>query len=113
VIALAVGAAGGIGAMLRFVLDGVFGRWLGRRLPWATLVINVTGSFLLGLLSGLVGHRWELVLGTGLCGGYTTFGTACWESAELRREGRARAGGLYAVGTLAASLAAAAIGLAI
>ena len=77
-----VALAGGLGAVVRFLLD----TWIGRRsqdspVPLGTMVINVTGSFLLGLLIGWWMFRtgdpgWRLVLGTGFLGGYTTFSTA-------------------------------------
>lgn len=90
---IAVGSA--VGGNLRY--------WLGRSLdnrqwpggvPWGTFVINVSGSFLLGFfavvfLERLAPARRELylLLGTGLCGGYTTFSTFEWETYKLVREG--------------------------
>lgn len=49
----AVALAGGVGAALRFVVDGVVGDLVGRRWPWGIAVVNVSGSFLLGLVTGL------------------------------------------------------------
>ena len=67
--------------------------------PWGTLVVNVTGCFMIGLLHGLFVDRWvpaeeyRLALLVGFLGGYTTFSTFGWETAELLRDGRyARAG---------------------
>ncbi|MBF4572312.1 fluoride efflux transporter CrcB [Herbiconiux sp. VKM Ac-1786] len=113
---LAVAAAGGVGAALRFVLDGVVRARIRSSYPVGVTIINVTGSFLLGLLTGLalsrlVSDEWLLVLGTGLLGGYTTFSTASFETVrllQLRRPGAALANGL---GMLVASVAVATLGL--
>lgn len=113
---LAMSLAGGLGAAVRFVVDGtVAARWH-RSVPAGTALINVTGSLLLGLLTGWVlaagaSATWTLVLGTGFLGGYTTFSTAMVESARLARAGRLGAAlGLAGV-TWASALAAAALGL--
>ncbi|MBM9469083.1 fluoride efflux transporter CrcB [Nakamurella leprariae] len=114
--ALAI-VAGGVGAVLRFVVDGLLrARWPGR-LPWPTAVINVSGSLVLGLLTGLVAAgvpgSWALVLGTGLCGGWTTFSTASFETVRLLQQRRWGAGAGYLLGSLILSIAAAAIGFAV
>ena len=89
VVLLAVG--GGAGANARY--------WLGRLVawvqgpvafPWATLLINVSGSVVLGLVAAAyLGHpdparrNWYLLLGTGFCGGFTTFSTFSYETLKL------------------------------
>ncbi len=115
-VVLGVAAAGAAGAVARFVLDGlVKSRW--RHLfPLGTVVINVTGSLLLGVLTGLVLFRGapdevRVVLGTGFCGGYTTFGTASFETVRLLQRRARGAAALNAVGTTALGAAAAALGL--
>jgi len=107
--------AGSFGAISRFVLDGVIRAKYNHTFPWATFIINVTGSFILGVVSGLLLRHQGLsdlgmVIGTGFCGGYTTFSTANFETVRLleRRE-YARAFG-NAVGGLLATVAAAALG---
>ena len=115
---LAVAAGGFVGAPSRYLLDRyISGRALSGR-PWGTLVINVTGSLLLGFLTGLTmtGHLSEIgkaLLGTGFCGAYTTFSTFTFESVRLLEDGRI----VDAVGNVvisaAVGLAAAAAGLAI
>ena len=113
---LLMALAGGAGATARFVLDGLIRRRWDGGYPWATLVINVSGSLLLGLLTGLVLYRGasldlRLVLGTGFCGGYTTFSTASFEAVRLQqRESGLRAMSYVAL-TVAGTLAAAALGL--
>lgn len=85
---VALCVAGGIGAALRFVMDGLIRARFHTVFPFGTAFINVSGSFVLGLLSGLVlaallSEDWELVLGTGIMGGYTTFSTASIETMRL------------------------------
>jgi fluoride exporter len=109
--------AGGAGAAGRFAADGAIKARVGDAFPWSTLVINVTGSLVLGVLTGLAlrhGAPGDLrtVLGTGFCGGYTTFGTASVETVRLARRGSWTAFG-YAVGGLTLALGAAAVGLAV
>jgi len=107
--------AGGLGAVCRLVVDGaVRARW--GRGPYGTLVINVGGSLLLGLLSGLVLFHgvppaWRSVLGTGFCGGYTTFSTASFETVRLIQERRPVAAVLNGAGSLVLTVLAGGLGL--
>lgn len=86
---LAICVAGGVGSALRFVVDGAIRARFKTVFPFGTAVINVSGSLVLGLLTGLVlsalllPQDWELVLGTGVMGGYTTFSTASLETVRL------------------------------
>lgn len=106
-----VALAGGLGASLRLVTDGVMRSLAGARLPWGTLLINVLGSAGLGVLTGSgVGPQTTSIVGTGLLGGFTTFSTASFESAALVLDKRGISAILYAVGTLVLSIAAAALG---
>ena len=110
-------AAGAIGAVTRFVLDSsIKQRWTSS-FPLATVVINVTGSLLLGVLAGLVlfhgqPSAWQTIVGTGFCGGYTTFSTASFETVRLVQLGRRGSALLNALGSLVLSVAACAAGLA-
>ncbi len=68
---VAVGLAGGVGSGLRFLADGAVRALLGERLPWGTMLVNATGSLLLGLLTGASTNRlpaWWVVVGAGLLG---------------------------------------------
>ncbi len=118
---LLLAVAGGIGAATRFVVDAVVARHNPFRVPLGTLLINVTGSLLLGVLTGWVlygaggdpARAVKAVLGTGFCGGYTTFSTASVESLRLGLAEGTSAGVTYASVTLVGSLVAAALGLAL
>lgn len=108
--------AGGGGAVARFVADGLIRTVLGRRFPWGTLVINATGSFILGVLAGLVLYHHsdtslKLIMGTGFCGGFTTFSTASFESVRLIEEERYGAAFLQVLGNLCFCLIGAAAGI--
>lgn len=112
----AVALAGGLGAVARLVLDGVLKARVRVSFPLGTTVINVTGSFLLGLVTGLaLAHglppEWRAVLGTGFLGGYTTFSTASYETVRLAQQRRYRAALFNGVGMLVLALAAAGLGL--
>ena len=116
VTALLVCFAGGLGAALRLVLDGLIRDRFRSTYPVGTTLINITGSLLLGLLAGLsagqlVPHQWQLIIGTGLLGGYTTFSTASFETVALIEDHRYVVAALNGFGLLIASTAAAAIGL--
>lgn len=110
--------AGAAGAVTRFLVDAEVKRRLPTPFPWATFGINVTGSLLLGVLAGAVlfhdqPSAWQTVLGTGFCGGYTTFSTASFETVRLvqqKAHGRAL---LNALGSLIASVAGFAGGFAL
>ncbi|PPF50421.1 MULTISPECIES: CrcB family protein [unclassified Rathayibacter] len=115
---LAVAVAGGVGAAARLVVDGVARSLVPARWPVGTALINVSGSLLLGVVTGLVlagvlDPVWRAVLGTGVLGGFTTFSTASVETARLLLDRRWAAGLGYGVGTAALAVAAAAAGLAL
>lgn len=114
---LGVAVAGGAGAAVRMFLDGVLKSALGTRAPWATGIINLSGSLLLGFLAGLVaahavGPDTQAILGVGFLGGYTTFSTASVETYRLLQERRWTVALLYAVGMAVLASVAAALGLA-
>ncbi|MGO2186795.1 MAG: fluoride efflux transporter FluC [Microbacterium gubbeenense] len=112
-LALAVGAAGGVGSMLRYLVDNSVPARLRRRYPWGILLVNLTGSFALGAMTGAVSGDWATILGAGLLGGYTTFSTASVDAARLLLERRITAAVLGSVATLAACVAVAGGGYAL
>lgn len=109
-----IALAGGAGAASRFLLDTLIARYNRLNTPLGTIVINVSACFILGLATGAgIDHSlaklWVSIIGTGFCGGFSTFSTASVEGARLFMSGRARAGlihggGMLLLGTLAASL---------
>lgn len=107
-----IALAGGFGAGLRYLIDLAVTRRTGARFPWGTLIVNVTGSFALGVVAGLTTDATVLaVVGSGLLGGYTTFSAVAATSAVMADEGRGVPAALNTFGTLAATIAAAALGL--
>ncbi|HUB93661.1 MAG TPA: fluoride efflux transporter CrcB [Verrucomicrobiae bacterium] len=117
-IAIWVSLAGGVGAVARFVLDGHIRSRDHRRytLPWGTTLINASGSLVLGVLTGLVLYHHtsaslKLILGTGFCGGYTTFSTASFETVRLFEERRVSAAYWHLVTNVSLTLSLAALGL--
>jgi len=88
-----IGACGGLGALARFLIDTGLRRLWSTRFPIATLLVNVSGSGVLGfvLVSVADGGIAGAAVGIGFCGGYTTFSTAMVEVAVLMRERRVSA----------------------
>ena len=115
-LALAVSLAAGAGAVLRYVVDQlVRGRHV-MDFPFGTLLVNATGSLLLGVVTGLSLHHGfdaelTVVLSAGLAGGYTTLSTWAWESVALLENGALVQSLANALGTILICLATAAIGL--
>jgi fluoride exporter len=111
-----VALAGGAGAVARYCLDAAVQRRVRRATPFGTITVNVLGSFVLGVISGLVVHHQlsvevERVIGVGFCGGLTTFSTASFETVRLLRERLSLAAFTAAVGGVTLSCVAGAIGL--
>lgn len=116
-LAIAVVAAGtGVGAITRYLTHHFVTTRLERDFPWATLLVNVVGSFILGLVVAMAARHAasetvRLIIGVGFCGGLTTFSTYSYESLDLLRQSKHGHAGLYAVVTVIAGLLAAALGL--
>lgn len=108
--------AGGFGAVARFLLDGVIQVRAPGRYPVGTMVINLSGSLLLGVVVGLtlrhaLSDPWPAILGSGFLGGYTTFSTASVETVRLLSQRRLGAALAHGLGMLVAAVLAAALGL--
>ena len=115
---LVVGVGGALGAVARFVADAVVRLNFRSQVPVGTVAINVSGSLLLGLLTGLVMYHGvpsmlTTVAGTGFCGGYTTFSTASFETVRLVQQGLPRAALTNSAVTLVGALGAGGLGLAV
>ena len=109
-------AGGGIGAAARFALGTWIGQRWGRSFPLGTFVINVSGSFLIGLLMTLMIERftenpvWRLFLVVGVLGGYTTFSSFEYETGRLVSDGEYLYAASNAVLSVAAGFAALKVG---
>lgn len=94
-LAVLVAVAGGLGAAGRFAIDGIVRSRLAMSFPLGTMIINLSGSLLLGLLAGLVTaglpNQVQILAGTGFLGGYTTFSSASVETLRLIQERRTAA----------------------
>lgn len=110
---IGVMGAGAVGAPARYLVDA----WMGDRtvgsFPWGTFMVNVSGSFVLGVVTGLVLYHAlpqtpKLILGTGFCGAYTTFSAFSFETVRLMEEGAL----VEAAANVAANLAACTLGAA-
>ncbi len=102
---------GGAGSVLRFLVDGAVSARRGRAFPYGTMVVNVTGAFLLGLLAALTLTETEALLaGTAAVGSYTTFSTWMLETQRLTEERQYRSAAANVAVSLALGLGAAALG---
>jgi fluoride exporter len=110
-VAIAVFIGGAIGSLARLMLGMAITSRVGLGFPVATLVINVTGSALLGFVmrfaldTSAVTPVARALLTTGFCGGYTTFSTFSLEAADLIRDGLYGRAAMYAVSSVALGLA--------
>ncbi len=90
---LIIGAGGFVGAITRYTLAVWVGERWGRSFPLGTFIINITGSFLIGLLMTLMAERftenpqWRLLLVVGFLGAYTTFSSFEYETGALLKDG--------------------------
>jgi fluoride exporter len=109
---LAAALGGALGSVGRYVLGFYIGRALGSVFPWGTLIINITGSFLIGALAEAFALRWNvdpatrIFLIVGVCGGYTTFSAFSLEVMTLISRGALMAAAAYIVGSVALSIGA-------
>jgi CrcB protein len=113
-----IAAGSAIGGVGRYLLGGLVQRMAAGTFPAGTLVVNVSGSFLLGLLlryameTPAVTPELRALLTVGLCGGYTTFSTFSYETLALLEDGDWGRAGLYVALSLALSLLATFVGVA-
>jgi fluoride exporter len=112
---IAVGSAAG--GVLRYLLGGVIQRAAGGTFPLGTLIINITGSFLLGFLyrysadSAAISAELRTMLTIGLCGGYTTFSSFSFESVRLLEDGQVGRAMVYVGLSVILCLAGTALGI--
>jgi len=110
IVAVAIGGA--IGSVTRYLVGIGSGKLFGVGFPWGTLIINVTGSFLIGAFVGLFATTLDLpqvarvFLTVGICGGYTTFSTFSLDAWYLIERGQTAASTAYMLGSVVLSVAA-------
>jgi fluoride exporter len=118
-LTLWIALGGAIGAVLRHFLNIGVARIAGSDFPWHTMLINVSGSFLMGLLVSLMALRWNVsnelraFLTTGILGGYTTFSAFSLDFALLVERKTYALAGAYVLGSVVLSLAAIFAGMAL
>ena len=114
---LLVAAGGALGTALRYLVATAALEWLGPAFPWGTLLVNLAGSFLIGLVQSLAAEGLvldedtRLFLTSGVLGGLTTYSAFSYESVRLIESGASGSAWLNIVGTTAACLALCLLGL--
>jgi CrcB protein len=114
---LAISAGAILGANARYFLNLYCAKILGSSFPYGTMIINITGSFLLGFFliwsteRVLLDPRYKLLIAIGFCGSYTTFSSFSFESIRLLQEGRTSAFVLNVVQSTVFSLASCFVGV--
>ena len=101
---------GALGAPARYLADVAVQRTHSTAFPWGTWTVNVVGSFILGCVAAVTSGWPATLAGTGFCGALTTFSTFGYETMRLAEEGETALAVTNAVGSVAAALAAAALG---
>jgi CrcB protein len=115
---LAIALGGALGANARYWLGLAITRWLGPGWPWGTFLINVTGSFAIGVLAAWLAHQHphsstRLLLIAGFLGSYTTFSTFSLDALTLLQRGRGASSAGYLAASVGAGLLAAWLGVAL
>ena len=110
-----VALGGALGASARYGVNLGAARMFGPAFPWATLAVNVAGSFLMGLLAASLGREsaWAPLLLTGVLGGFTTFSAFSLDAVALWQKGQGGMAALYVAASVILSLAALVAGLAL
>jgi CrcB protein len=107
---------GGIGSLARYIVADSIATRLGVKFPWGTMVVNVTGCFLIGLVMTILTERanlspnWRFALVIGFLGGYTTFSSFEWETYSAVRDGGLWIGLANVIGSVTLGYAAVVIG---
>jgi fluoride exporter len=113
----AVAIGGSLGSVARYLVAIGAGRLVGTEFPWGTLVINIVGSFLIGVFAESFALSWNasqamrVFLTVGICGGFTTFSTFSLDAIVLMQRGELWAAGAYIAASVALSILALSGGL--
>jgi fluoride exporter len=109
---LLASVGGALGAGARYLVNVGAARWFGASFPWATAIVNVFGSLLMGLVIGIVAQRFagspelRTFLATGILGGFTTFSAFSMDAAGLLDRSANGLALIYVIGSVVASIAA-------
>lgn len=109
---LLIGAGGFLGSISRYLVQQAALRQWPAAFPWGTLIVNMVGCFLVGIVyawveRGQLPHaEWRLFLATGFCGGFTTFSAFSHEAISLLREGQPIHFGIYVTASVVLGLTA-------
>ena len=113
-----VALGGAVGSMVRYGTGLAATRLIGPGFPWGTLIVNVAGSFVIGVFVEMIARRFNaseparLLLVTGFLGGFTTFSSFSLDAASLMERGAPGLAAVYVIGSVVVSLAAVFAGLA-
>jgi fluoride exporter len=116
---LFVGIGGGLGSILRYVISVFLGKHIPVVFPLGTLLVNISGCFLIGVLYSIFNRHadfsteWRLFLITGICGGYTTFSTFSYDGLLLLKQGSNLSFMMYVLGSVVIGLLATFAGVAL
>lgn len=109
---LYVAIGGAIGSVIRYIMMNILGHSLGNNFPYSTIIVNVSGSFLMGVLIGWLANALpinagniRLLLAIGVLGGYTTFSSFSLDAITLMEEGRLLLMAFYILASVLLSLA--------
>ena len=97
-----IALGGALGSVARYGFSSLVANWFGQSFPWGTLLVNVSGSFMIGFFATLTGPDGRLLVGSdvrqfvmvGICGGYTTFSSFSLQTLNLVQEGELASAGL-------------------
>lgn len=116
-LALLIAVGGALGSLMRWSVGVAALRWLGAGFPYGTLIVNVAGSFLMGIAFAVIAARldlqgeWRALAMTGFLGGFTTFSAFSLDVVLLSNRGEWLAAALYVVASFALSILALLLGL--
>jgi CrcB protein len=116
---LLVFIGGGLGSTLRYWVNVLCGRLFGTDFPYGIMLINITGSTVMGLIAGYLAFKgeasqpWRIFIMTGILGGYTTFSAFSLDAALLYERGEVGLAALYVIGSVALAIVGLFAGLAV
>lgn len=117
--ALVIGLGGFVGTLARYGISGLLLPWAPPGIPWGTMLVNISGSFAIGLvIAAAVERNWmqpdlRLILATGVCGGYTTMSSFSFETLAMLEQGSVGLALAYMALTIVACIAATWLGVAL